>query len=319
MNNIADFIESLLRDYFNISIPNIHITDILEITIISVFLYKLFKWMKSTRAWMLIRGIIVVIGFFFLAAVLQMSTILWIGEKLLNAGLIAFVVVFQPELRKALEQLGRQGLFKIVPTSWNKTTILRFSDQTKNEIIKATMDMAARKVGSLIVIEQEVMLQEYVRTGIDIDAIVSRQLLVNMFEKNTPLHDGAVIVRGNRVVSATCYLPLTENLELNKALGTRHRAAIGISEVSDAVTIVVSEETGMISVTKDGNLYHDLGREELSKILSKAQIIKIEHDKKAKESDKGTKKKDIEIADSKMSSKDEVKKDTSQGKEDKDV
>lgn len=319
MNNIADFIESLLRDYFNISIPNIHITDILEITIISVFLYKLFKWMKSTRAWMLIRGIIVVIGFFFLAAVLQMSTILWIGEKLLNAGLIAFVVVFQPELRKALEQLGRQGLFKIVPTSWNKTTILRFSDQTKNEIIKATMDMAARKVGSLIVIEQEVMLQEYVRTGIDIDAIVSRQLLVNMFEKNTPLHDGAVIVRGNRVVSATCYLPLTENLELNKALGTRHRAAIGISEVSDAVTIVVSEETGMISVTKDGNLYHDLGREELSKILSKAQIIKIEHDKKAKESDKATKKKDIEIADSKMSSKDEVKKDTSQGKEDKDV
>lgn len=304
MNNFIDFTESLLRDYFNITIPNIHITDVIEIIIISIFLYKLFKWMKSTRAWMLIKGIVVILAFFFIAALLQMSTILWIGEKLLNAGLIAFVVVFQPELRKALEQLGRKGLFKIVPSNWNKTTILRFSDQTKNDIIKATFDMASKKIGSLIVIEKEVMLQEYVRTGIDIDAIVSKQLIVNIFEKNTPLHDGAVILRGDRIVAATCYLPLTENLELNKALGTRHRAAVGISEISDAITIVVSEETGKVSVTKDGDLYHDLGKDELNKILSKIQIIKIEHLNKTKHN--------------KLSSKG-VKDDTSKEREDNDV
>ncbi len=281
MNNAIDLIESFLRDYFNISIPIINFTDVLEIIIIAVFLYELFKWVKSTRAWMLFRGVLIILIFFVVAALLQMNTILWIGEKLLNAGVIAFIVVFQPELRKALEQIGRRKLFRnILPSSWSKGELRRFTDTTKNDIVKACFDMGRVKTGALIVVEQDVKLQEYERTGIDLDAHLTRQLLINIFEKNTPLHDGAVIVRNDRIVAATCYLPLTENLGISKELGTRHRAAVGISEVSDAVTIVVSEETGKISVAVEGILYHDLDRDGLSKILSKAQIIKEEHDKK---------------------------------------
>ena len=249
MNNAVDLIESFLRDYFNISIPIINFTDVLEIIIIAVFLYELFKWVKSTRAWMLFRGVLIILIFFVVAALLQMNTILWIGEKLLNAGVIAFIVVFQPELRKALEQIGRRKLFRnILPSSWSKGELRRFTDTTKNDIVKACFDMGRVKTGALIVVEQDVKLQEYERTGIDLDAHLTRQLLINIFEKNTPLHDGAVIVRNDRIVAATCYLPLTENLGISKELGTRHRAAVGISEVSDAVTIVVSEETGKISV-----------------------------------------------------------------------
>jgi diadenylate cyclase len=285
VNNALDIVESFLRDYFNISIPIINITDVLEIIIIAVFLFELFKWMRSTRAWMLIRGVLIILLFFVIAAFLQMNTILWIGEKLLSAGIIAFVVVFQPELRKALEQLGRRNFFrKVLPSAWTKGELLRFEDSTKNDIVKATYDMGRVKTGALIVIEQDVVLKEYERTGIVLDARLTRQLLINIFEKNTPLHDGAIIVRGDRVVAATCYLPLTESLGLSKELGTRHRAAVGISEVSDAITIVVSEETGKVSVTQDGKLYHDLDREELLEILSKAQIIKEEHDKKKEES-----------------------------------
>jgi diadenylate cyclase len=281
LNNAVDLIESFLRDYFNISIPIINFTDVLEIIIIAVFLYELFKWVKSTRAWMLFRGVLIILIFFVVAALLQMNTILWIGEKLLNAGVIAFIVVFQPELRKALEQIGRRKLFRnILPSSWSKGELRRFTDTTKNDIVKACFDMGRVKTGALIVVEQDVKLQEYERTGIDLDAHLTRQLLINIFEKNTPLHDGAVIVRNDRIVAATCYLPLTENLGISKELGTRHRAAVGISEVSDAVTIVVSEETGKISVAVEGILYHDLDRDGLSKILSKAQIIKEEHDKK---------------------------------------
>jgi diadenylate cyclase len=282
MERSIEFLNSILEDYFEISMPDIHITDIIEIIIIAVFFYELFKWMKSTRAWMLIRGILVIIGFFIIAALLQMDTILWIGEKLLNIGLIALVIVFQPELRKALEQLGRNNVFrKIIPATWNRNNEKRYSDSTKNDLVKACFDMGKVKTGALIVIEQEVMLKEYERTGIPVDAILTRQLLINIFEKNTPLHDGAVIVRGDRVAAATCYLPLTENLSISKELGTRHRAAVGISEVSDSITIVVSEETGLISVAMDGRLYHDLDREQLSTILTKGQIIKEEKDSKS--------------------------------------
>ena len=164
---------------------------------------------------------------------------------------------FQPELRKALENLGGKNifgsLFNIGRTEENK-----FSDRTIDELIKACYAMGKVKTGALIVIEDEILLNEYVRTGIDVDAILSSQLLINIFEKNTPLHDGAVIVRGNRVVSATCYLPLSDSLSLSKDLGTRHRAAVGISEVSDSMTIVVSEETGKVSVAMRGQIYHGI-------------------------------------------------------------
>jgi diadenylate cyclase len=281
-----DWLNALLQDYFNISIPDIHATDIIEMIIIAIFLYEILKWVKSTRAWILLRGIMVIAGFFILAALFQMSVILWLGEKIFNAGLIALIVVFQPELRKALEQLGRRNIIrKILPTAWSRKSLKRFDDQTRLDLVKSSFDMGAVKTGALIVVEQDVMLKEFERTGIPVDAILTRQLLINIFEKNTPLHDGAVIVRGNRVVSATCYLPLTENLGLSKDLGTRHRAAVGISEVSDALTIVVSEETGKISITQDGKLTHDLTKEELDAALKNIQYIKPEKESKNEEED----------------------------------
>ena len=286
MTRALDWLNALLQDYFNISIPDIHATDIIEMIIIAIFLYEILKWVKSTRAWILLRGIMVIAGFFILAALFQMSVILWLGEKIFNAGLIALIVVFQPELRKALEQLGRRNIIrKILPTAWSRKSLKRFDDQTRLDLVKSSFDMGAVKTGALIVVEQDVMLKEFERTGIPVDAILTRQLLINIFEKNTPLHDGAVIVRGNRVVSATCYLPLTENLGLSKDLGTRHRAAVGISEVSDALTIVVSEETGKISITQDGKLTHDLTKEELDAALKNIQYIKPEKESKNEEED----------------------------------
>ncbi|MCI7108468.1 MAG: diadenylate cyclase CdaA [Lachnospiraceae bacterium] len=231
--------------------------DIVEILIISFLFYHILLWIKSTRAWNLFKGIMIILLFVLIAAVFQMNTILWLAENTLNVGLIALVIIFQPELRKALENLGGKNifgsLFNIGRTEENK-----FSDRTIDELIKACYAMGKVKTGALIVIEDEILLNEYVRTGIDVDAILSSQLLINIFEKNTPLHDGAVIVRGNRVVSATCYLPLSDSLSLSKDLGTRHRAAVGISEVSDSMTIVVSEETGKVSVAMRGQIYHGI-------------------------------------------------------------
>ena len=231
--------------------------DIVEILIISFLFYHILLWIKSTRAWNLFKGIMIILLFVLIAAVFQMNTILWLAENTLNVGLIALVIIFQPELRKALENLGGKNifgsLFNIGRTEENK-----FSDRTIDELIKACYAMGKVKTGALIVIEDEILLNEYVRTGIDVDAILSSQLLINIFEKNTPLHDGAVIVRGNRVVSATCYLPLSDSLSLSKDLGTRHRAAVGISEVSDSMTVVVSEETGKVSVAMRGQIYHGI-------------------------------------------------------------
>ena len=184
-----------------------------------------------------------------------MNTILWLAENLLSVGLLALVIIFQPELRKALENLGGKNLFGRW-FNFGKTDNDRFSDRTIEELIKASYAMGKVRTGALIVVEDEILLNEYVRTGIDVDAIISSQLLINIFEKNTPLHDGAVIVRGDRVVSATCYLPLSDSLVLSKDLGTRHRAAVGISEVSDSLTIVVSEETGKVSIALRGQIYH---------------------------------------------------------------
>ena len=208
-----------------------------------------------------------------IAAVFQLNTILWIFTKMFNVGVIAIIIVFQPEFRNALEQLGRKNIVaSLLPSSDDQSgKSERFNQRTINEIVTATFQMAKYKTGALIVVEQEVALGEYERTGIAVDAAVSSQLLINIFEKNTPLHDGAVIIRNNRIVSATCYLPLTSNLDINKELGTRHRAALGISEVSDSLTIVVSEETGMVSVVIGGEIYRDVDAESVRKKLSYLQ------------------------------------------------
>ena len=257
-----------------LSMANLTITwvDVVEILIISFLFYHVLLWIKSTRAWNLFKGIMVILIFVLLAALFQMSTILWIAENTLNVGLIALVVIFQPELRNALENIGGKSLlgnFFI----FNKTVEEKFSNHTIDELVKAVYAMGKVKTGALIVIEDEILLDEYIRTGIDVDAIVSSQLLINIFEKNTPLHDGAIILRGDRVVSATCYLPLSDSLSLSKELGTRHRAAVGISEVSDSMTIIVSEETGHVSVAYRGEIFRDLDADGLRAKLQQLQNL----------------------------------------------
>ena len=242
------------------------LTDIIEIIIISVLIY-----------WMLLRGILVILAFVLLAVLFEMNTIVWIADKLFNVAMIAVVVIFQPEMRKALENLGRKNiLVNLFNFDFNKVENGKFSDKTITELVKACYEMGKVKTGALIVVEDEIVLTEYERTGIAVDGILTSQLLINIFEKNTPLHDGAVIVRGDRVVSATCYLPLTDSLSLSKDLGTRHRAAVGISEVSDSLTIVVSEETGKVSIALDGELYRNVDAEFLKNKL--AYIQKREQD-----------------------------------------
>ncbi|WP_022750903.1 diadenylate cyclase CdaA [Eubacterium sp. 14-2] len=238
-------------------------TDIAEIIIISFLIYNILVWVKQTRAWNLLKGIIVVLIFVMLAAMFQMNNILWIAGKTINVAVIAIIIVFQPELRRALEQLGQKNFITSVFSFDSQKNQERFSERVVSEIVKATYEMAKVKTGALIVIEQDVVLREYERTGIPLDSLVSSQLLINIFEHNTPLHDGAILVRGERVVSATCYLPLSDNMELSKELGTRHRAAVGISEVCDALTIVVSEETGNVSIAVGGELYRNVDAEYL--------------------------------------------------------
>ena len=247
--------------------------DVAEILIIAVLLYYTLVWMKTTRAWILLKGLIVILAFLLLAYFFRMTTILWMAQNVLGFAVTALIVVLQPELRKALEELGKKNIISsVLPFDNSHRVNEEFSEKTINEITKACVEMGKVRTGALIVIEQKVSLRDYERTGIDVDGIVTSQLLINIFEHNTPLHDGAVIIQGNRVVSATCYLPLSDNMELSKELGTRHRAGVGISEITDSLTIIVSEETGKISVAYEGELERNLDadslRDRMHKILN---------------------------------------------------
>lgn len=273
---------NLAGTYLNgMHMPAIRWTDIVEIIILSFLVYQMILWIKNTHAWSLLKGLIVILVFILLAAVFNMTTILWIAQNVLSLAVIAIVVVLQPELRRALEQLGRTNFFaSLMPFDNTKSSRGLFSDKTMQEIIKACYEMGKVRTGALIVIEQNQSLAPYERTGIEVDALLSSQLLINIFEHNTPLHDGAVIVRGDRVVSATCYLPLSDNMGLSKELGTRHRAGVGISEVTDSLTVIVSEETGYISVAYEGELYRNLNSEELGEKLKLVQNKPIEDKKR---------------------------------------
>lgn len=252
-----------------LNLPKITMTDVVEILIITFLFYYMLVWVKNTRAWVLLKGIMVILLFVLVAAVFQMNTIIWIAKNTLSVAITAIVIIFQPEIRKALENLGQKNfLTSFFAFDFSKGEIAKFTDKTINELVKACYEMGKVKTGALIVIEDEIVLSEYERTGIAVDGILTSQLLINIFEKNTPLHDGAVIVRGDRVVSATCYLPLTDSLSISKDLGTRHRAAVGISEVSDSLTIVVSEETGKVSIAMGGELYRNVDAEFLKNKLS---------------------------------------------------
>ena len=270
MGAVSSFIGDFLNNIYR---PNVEFSDIAEILIIAFFLYHIILWMKTSRAWTLLKGILVIIIFALIAYLCKFTTILWIAGKTINVALIAVVVIFQPELRKALEQLGNRRYFAgLLQFDDLKDKKEIFSDRTIDELVKASYEMAKHKTGALIVIEQEINLQDYINTGIDIDAFVSNQLLINIFEHNTPLHDGAVIIRGNRIVSATCYLPLSDNMDLSKELGTRHRAGAGISEATDAFVIIVSEETGKVSIAHNGQLVRNVDGEYLR---NKLELLKI--------------------------------------------
>ncbi len=272
------------------------ITDLIEIIILSFLFYQVLMWIKKTKAWTLFKGILVLLAFIILASVLQLNTILWLAENTFNVGIIAIIIIFQPELRKVLERIGQKNIFKNIFNfdDSKKDEDDSITDRTVSELVKATYELARTKTGALMVIEDEISLDDYERTGIEVDAVVTSQLLINIFEHNTPLHDGAVIVRANRVTAATCYLPLSDNMGISKELGTRHRAGLGVSEAADCLVIIVSEETGKVSIALDGVLTRDIDGNELRKHLSKFQ--NSEEEKKFKIW-KGKHKKDEEKAD----------------------
>ncbi|MBE5971111.1 MAG: TIGR00159 family protein [Lachnoclostridium sp.] len=229
-------------------------TNIIEILLLSFLIYKILCWVQNTRAWTLLKGGLIIIAFYLLASFFRLTTITWIINRMGLLAVLAVLIIFQPELRKALEQLGSKNILNGIFFADESRSPEGYTEKTVNEIVRAAYEMGKVKTGALIVIEKEVSLQEIERTGIEVDGIVTSQLLINIFEHNTPLHDGAVVIRGNRITAATCYLPLTDNLSISKDLGTRHRAALGISEVTDSMTVVVSEETGRVSLAQGGEL-----------------------------------------------------------------
>lgn len=279
---MIDFVKNIVSNYTNgMYFPEIQITDIIEILIVTVIVYEIMLWIKNTKAWMLLRGIIMLTLFIFVAWIFQMSTILFLARESIGVLAIAAVVVFQPELRRALEKLGEKNLLSSINPFDRKKENERFSDETVDSIVKACFEMGSVCTGALIVVEQAIQLSEYELTGIELDCKVSSQVLINIFEHNTPLHDGAVIIRGDRITSATCYLPLSDNMSISKDLGTRHRAALGMSEVCDALVIVVSEETGLVSVAMGGMLDRGVSPEELRRRLSQIQYRSSETRKRS--------------------------------------
>ncbi|MBO4898939.1 MAG: diadenylate cyclase CdaA [Lachnospiraceae bacterium] len=276
-------IHNILPYFTNLHMITPRATDVVEILIIAYMIFHILRWLRNTRAWSLLKGFFVILIFVGIAAVFRMNTILWIIQNVLSIAAISVVVILQPELRKALEDLGERNFFNTFLSDNSRSNDEgRFSDKTINEIVRACFEMGKEKTGALIVIRQNQPLDEYERTGIEVDAAVTSQLLINIFEKNTPLHDGAVIISGNRVCSATCYLPLSDNLSLPKHLGTRHRAGVGISEVTDSLTVIVSEETGRVSVAYKGQLETMRDPELLKEKLESIQNKPTEESRKRK-------------------------------------
>lgn len=274
---MIDWMRNFIDNYTHgMYFPRIQVMDIIEILIITVIVYEIMLWIKNTKAWMLLRGIIMLGVFILLAWIFQMHTILFLAAQSIKVLAIAAVVVFQPELRRALEKLGEKNILNSINPFDKNRDNERFSDETADSIVRACYEMGSVCTGALIVVEQAIRLNEYEVTGIELDCKVSSQVLINIFEHNTPLHDGAVIIRGDRITSATCYLPLSDNMSISKDLGTRHRAALGMSEVCDALVIVVSEETGLVSAAMGGRLTRGIKREQLREMLSQIQYRKSE-------------------------------------------
>ena len=272
MEQIRNFADNYLTSLHIPKLDTIQYNDVLEILILSVLIYQILLWIKNTKAWNLLKGVVFILVFYLIAAILEMNTIVWIVQNVFSIAIIALVIILQPELRRALEELGKKNIMNgLFPIDVNRGEDGLFSDKTIQEIARACIEMSRVRTGALIVVEQNDSLSEYESTGIAIDGMVTSQLLINIFEKNTPLHDGAVIIKGDRITSATCYLPLSDNTQLSKELGTRHRAGIGISEATDSLTLVVSEENGTISAAYQGELQRGLNQEDLEGLLARIQ------------------------------------------------
>jgi len=241
-----------------------YLANVIDILLVWFVIYKLIMVIRGTKAVQLLKGITVIVVVRIISSFLGLSTLQWLMDQALTWGFLAVIIIFQPELRRALEQLGRGKLF-------SRSGIPDEEEHAKmvEAVVKSVQYMAKRRIGALITIERETGMGDYIETGIPLNAKVSSELLINIFIPNTPLHDGAVILQKNQVAAAACYLPLSESPFISKELGTRHRAALGISEVTDSVTVIVSEETGAISVTKNGELHRDLEPEIFSDLLMK--------------------------------------------------
>lgn len=256
-------INSFLNGFFNI-ILRMSIYDLIDISIVAYIFYKIFMFIKDTRAEQVFKGIIFLLLATQLSNTFKLHTVYWISLKALDYGVIAALIIFQPEFRAGLEHIGR-AKFNLFGKNVNT------SEETLNrnieEIVEALYSLSRQKIGALIIMERETRISDIINTGTIIDAEISRQLLINIFIPNTPLHDGAVVIRDSKVKAVACFLPLTESKDLSKDLGTRHRAGIGVSEVSDCITLIVSEETGGVSIAKAGKLYRDISRERMMNIL----------------------------------------------------
>jgi len=233
-----------------------------DIILVWYVLYKLIMLIRGTKAIQLLKGIVVILAIRMTSVVLKLQTLKWLTDQVILWGFLAIIILFQPELRRALEQLGRGNIFS--RSSRSEEEVL---SESIDAIIQSVNYMAKRRIGAIITIERETGIGEYAETGIPINGRLTHQLLTNIFTPNTPLHDGAVIIQGGTIVAAACYLPLSESPLISKDLGTRHRASVGISEVTDALTIIVSEETGNVSGTKNGELKRDMNEEELRAYL----------------------------------------------------
>ncbi len=263
--SIIEKLKSLFTVFTTLSVLE-KISSAVEILIITFVIYKILMWVKNTRAWVLIRGIVIIGIFVLIAQLCKFRVILYILQTLSYIAVFAMIIIFQDDIRNGLEHLGRQKVFSRFLPDLNKLT-KKISAESVQEIVEAAFAMGKVKTGALIVIEKNFSLEEVERTGIAINGEVTRQLLINIFEKNTPLHDGAVLVVGDTIKAATCYLPLSHNPNIPKDLGTRHRAALGISEVSDSLTVVVSEETGRVSLCREGFITVMSDEKELLKTL----------------------------------------------------
>ncbi|EIT87361.1 hypothetical protein A374_00265 [Fictibacillus macauensis ZFHKF-1] len=245
-----------------------YISQIVDILLVTYVFYKIIMLIRGTKAVQLLKGIVVIVAAWLASRFFELRTMSWLMDKAITYGLLAIIIIFQPELRRALEQLGRGKLFSRGAGASDEEM-----QSSIEAIVKSTAYMAKRRIGAIISFERETGLTEYVETGIPIRAKMTSELLTNIFVPNTPLHDGAVIVKPNEIVAAGCYLPLSESPFISKELGTRHRAAIGVSEVTDAITIIVSEETGGISITKNGEIDRDLDEESLRTLLTNELMV----------------------------------------------